>query len=84
MLKDRKVFRSRMTAYMCIDTRLPDSQGSARANRIVYRHLNSMCGLCARYGYPDTSADTGDGEDYTSGSDEDELDAAPVPKRQGH
>ena len=44
----------------------------------------SMCGLCARHGCSnhDTSDDTSDGEDYTSGYDEDALDAAPVPKRR--
>ena len=44
----------------------------------------SMCGLCAGHGCSnhDTSDDTSDGEDYTSWSDEDELDAAPVPKRR--
>ena len=44
----------------------------------------SMCGFCAGHGCSnhDTSGDTSDGEDYTSGSDEDELDAAPVLKRR--
>ena len=44
----------------------------------------SMCGLCAGHGCSnhDTSDYTSDGEDYMSGSDEDALDAAPVPKRR--
>ena len=44
----------------------------------------SMCGFCAGHGCSnhDTSDDTSYGEDYTSGSDEDALDAAPVPKRR--
>ena len=42
----------------------------------------SMCGFCAGHGCSnhDTSDDTSDGEDYMSGSDEDALDAASVPK----
>ena len=44
----------------------------------------SMCGFCAGHGSSnhDTSDDTSDGEDYMSGSDEDALDAALVPKRR--
>ena len=44
----------------------------------------SMCGFCAGHGCSnhDTSDDTDDGEDDTNGSDEDELDAAPAPKRR--
>ena len=44
----------------------------------------SMCRFCAGHGCSnhDTSDDTDDGEDDTNGSDEDELDAAPAPKRR--
>ena len=44
----------------------------------------SMCGFCAGHGCSnhDTSDDTSDGEYYMSGSDEDAVDAAPVPKRR--
>ena len=45
-----------------------------------------MCGLCAGHGCSNhgTSEDARDGEYDTSGSDEDELDAAPVQKRRRH
>ena len=47
----------------------------------------SMCGCCAAgngCNNHDTTDDTGDGEDDMSGSDEDELDAAPMPKTRRH
>ena len=45
-----------------------------------------MWEFCAGHGCNnhDTSDDTGDGEDDMSGSDEDELDAAPMPKTRRH